>query len=140
MKAPKMRYSIGQFLTDRKGGLWCIVLAFRMVSEPSEWVYTLEARKNLSNTATTLSALCERVTGGVVGDRIIWQPITGRYDPAFKTATANDYLHGDHVDVANKRLIRDYTVVASGEINTVAITNQTCKAIAEYGIARQIGE
>jgi hypothetical protein len=135
-----MRYNIGQFLTDRRGSLWCIVLAFRMAGEPSEWVYTLEARKNLSNPATTLSALCERVTGGAIGDRIIWTPITGRYDPAYEQATANDYMHGDHVSVSNKRLIRDYTVVASGEINTAAITNQTYKTIAEYGIARQIGE
>lgn len=119
LKAPRMRFQTGSFIRNNKTKeLFCITLAYRLISEPSVWQYELESRKDLSNPETPLSIACKDVAGSPSTDRVIFKPIRHSLDDTYINRTRNDYRFGDSITATTKELLNGYTVISSGEINT----------------------
>lgn len=124
IKAPKLRYLIGSFLQAKrdvhhfakKGEIFCITLAFRLKANPHEWLYQIEARKDIYNPETILSLLCKAEGYIPNHNRVIYEPVTGILDHRVLAVTQNDFGYGDSMTVSTKELINDFVLISSGEI------------------------
>lgn len=112
-KPPKLRFKPGQFFRN-KDQLYCCLLAFRTVDDPSTWKFILEERHDLSNPSTVWSTICETMGKyKSVANRVHYPPIKDSYS-AYELII-NDYAHGDREVVTNKTLMT-YELVSSGEV------------------------
>lgn len=131
VKAPKMRFKIGQFLRCtkadnfcRKGELWCIILAYRLREKPNEWLYLLEVRRDLNNPETPLSQACYAQAGEPNPNRVIYEPLHSSLDLHGKHgALYNDYCFGDRASRTTKQLLNNFQLVSSGEIAPSSLTH-----------------
>lgn len=115
-KAPKRRFSPGQFIWVEKQ-LWEIVYAYRLASDPSEWIYCLEERKELKSIqdGDVVGQAAAMLGAGSQTPRVF-------NDPFRSSGDANTFFHdipvnGDRKHFTNKSLLQKKAEVkSSGEV------------------------
>lgn len=119
LKAPKMRFRPHSFIRHNKTReLFCITLAYRLISEPTIWRFNLESRRDLSNPETPLSLACKNIAGEPSDKRVIYEPIRDIFDNKYINRTYNDYhFGGGIIGIKTKELLNNYTLVSSGEVS-----------------------
>lgn len=121
-KAPKLRFHPGNFVRNNKtGDLFCVTLAYRLITEPNVWLFELEIRQNLNNPSNPLSIACETVGEKPNPSRIIYEPLRDTSDNRYINRTRNDFHFGDSITSTTRELLNDYTLVSSGEISATQI-------------------
>lgn len=110
-KAPKRRFTIGQFFRHKKDkDLWCVIACYRLLEDPHEWIYLLEERKNTEDPTTAFSAACQALSG--TPSTLVFQHLMRNCSEISSELAKNgDYAHGDRSHVKNQRLLNEFTPV-----------------------------
>jgi len=114
-KPPKLRYRPGQFI-EVENQLFEIIFAYRLVSEPFEWIFCLEERKSFRSIepGDKIGEIAEAMGCGAETPRIVYEMFRDSMD-------AHQYFwdipaNGNRQDFTNKNLIQKGKLVSSGEI------------------------
>lgn len=112
-KPPKMKFKIGSYLRY-EGYLYEVMYAYRVASDPHEWIYSLEVRKNLAGQLDAIGELASAMGCGKDTPRIVYDLFQNPYE-------ANYYfqdipMNGDRILRKNKDLMAKAEVVSSGQV------------------------
>ena len=111
-KAPKVRYRPGTMLKDEKGQLWCCLQVYRLIENPTVWIYHLEERKTMWDPSTPMSDWCEKQSPGE-DVSVIMTPLRSWLDALQKD---NSYAHGDRTCLTAHEM-RNFQVMSSGVLS-----------------------
>jgi hypothetical protein len=112
-KPPPLRFKIGSYLRY-EGCLYEVMYAYRTVSNPHEWIYCLEVRKDLMGTTDAIGELASAMGLGEATPRVVYDLFRDDYE-------ANRYFwdipcNGDRTLRKNGTLVKDAQVVSSGQV------------------------
>lgn len=114
-KAPRRRFDPGQYLRYR-GQLYQVVYVYRTESDPSEWTYSLEERKDLG---APVRGPCQQIVedlydGGADTLRIVQEVFPNEMHA--QAYFADIYRGADGLVICNKKLVAGAQVVSSGSL------------------------
>lgn len=115
-KAPKVRFKTGQFV-KRGDEIWEVIYAYRLKTNPHEWIYCLEERKQIGKSLSDddkLGHMFNALGCGEGTPRIVFDIFKSSMDAHrfFADIPAN----GDREDVPNKKMLNEFKIISSGEI------------------------
>lgn len=113
-KAPKRRFDPGQYLRY-EGQLYEVMYAYRTEEAPSEWVYYLEERRDLTGSRTPLQTIVEDGYGSGGG---VQRVISGVFynDQHARDYFSDIYRAADALSIRNGDLLRKAQMVSSGAV------------------------
>jgi hypothetical protein len=116
-RAPKLRFQPGEFYREKKTGvLYCVIFAYLSAEEPTVWRALLEERRDLTTPESLYTAALEELGGFQDVSRISYLLWDRRLTPGTYLFALGRFAHGDSTSVPTSVLLRDFTLVSSGEI------------------------
>lgn len=112
-KPPPMRFKIGSYV-KHEGWLYEVMYAYRVVTDPHEWIYCLEVRKGLDGSKDAIGRIAEAMGCGETTPRVVYDLFRTSYE-------ANSFFgdipsNGDRTLLKNKEMMAEAEVVSSGQV------------------------